>query len=241
MLHFVQVMRQNTSQIVLKKVRMKKLLARVLLGTLIIIGSYSYLHKPNIPNVLISKSLDKFIPQAIPGKNIGIVRLDLGSGGHCTGSVINEQYIVTAAHCLHGEQNKDIKIIMNGGIDNNIVGHVVGYEGRTDLGLIRGEFKDFEPVTFNFTDAFFQLKPTRALACGYPLGQNKVVCHALILIANDFNNIFGQGYAVPGMSGGPVFDIDSKNAVAVMYGYSDKGPYIKVSPVEGLLGLFGLE
>ncbi len=169
-----------------------------------------------------------------------LIRLhDLKTGRFfCSGTVISANYAVTAAHCLEGRSRRKPSIAIKD-INNNdtpitaIAGY---YEGRSDLGLLIGDFSKFQ--TFQATVdtqtivSILEDSSRIIVSCGFPYG-GAAFCHAIANVAPFDSGFIGIGYMYPGMSGGPVMDYATRTLVGVNTGTMDQVVYI--SPVVEVL------
>lgn len=158
----------------------------------------------------------------------------------CTAFIVDANYAVTAAHCINegGSLPKEkLKILDESGKDLGDV-QAVGFHDRSDLGLLKGNFKKFLPLRANFyTNGFQIVKPMAA--CGFPYGQHKFICNIFTPMGNEEFTVKGKGFLVPAMSGGPVVDLESGFAVGVNSAVGDNYSYVR--PLQGFLGIFGLD
>lgn len=158
----------------------------------------------------------------------------------CTAFVVDANYAVTAAHCINegGKLPKEnLKILDESGKEVGIV-RAVGFHNRSDLGLLKGNFKKFLPLPVNFYTSGFQVVKPMA-ACGFPYGQHKLICNMFVPMGSESFTVKGRGFLVPAMSGGPVIDVELGVAVGVNYAVGDDYSYVR--PLQGFLGVFGLD
>lgn len=152
-----------------------------------------------------------------------IVRLTENGQTFCSGTVITENTILTAAHCVT-IQSPFGTFINAAPIDiraeDNMPLHVYGKTyyatGQMDQALLHGDFRQFEPKKFvSDPTELTKLKKQgkRFKSCGYPLGGN-LYCSE-ITYEQPYGLMFsGPGTLIPGMSGGPTMTSDG-SVVAV--------------------------
>lgn len=131
----------------------------------------------------------------------------------CSGSVINDEYIITAAHCLTGSlgfiSKENIKIKGANEIDQGIIGVAVAINRRLDYGLIKiteGTLKNFNKVDLDPAQMGMLQSYPPFYTAGYPLGGQMLIEK---IVFDDSNELFFEkfsGRLYPGMSGGPVVD-----------------------------------
>jgi S1-C subfamily serine protease len=168
--------------------------------------------------------------------------VDEKHGFFCSASVFDNQYAITAAHCLTGAFGglRTARIIIKDshGKDTKIRAKAVGINDRIDFGLIKGDFTKFNKVKIDSYHNHF-LRGGLFIACGFPQGQNKVSCEAFTPKTNYMFHTVGTSALVPGMSGGPVFDVLTNTVVGVNSAVGEGVVY--VVPLVGFLGAFGIE
>lgn len=160
----------------------------------------------------------------------------------CTAFIVDANYAVTAAHCINGNgkgklPKENLKILDEKGNDIGDV-QAVGFHDRSDLGLLKGNFKKFLPLPANFYDNGFEVRRMLA-ACGFPYGQKKLICNTFVPMGNSTFTVKGIGYLIPAMSGGPVIDPQTGIAIGVNYAVDENYAYVR--PLQGFLGIFDLE
>lgn len=174
-----------------------------------------------------------------------VIRLTKGSTPHCSAFVIDGAYAITAAHCLVDDKQKLLKtkfqVFDESGLDTKTTAIPAGVALRSDLGLITGDFRNFMPIKTDLNHFGFYSKSPYFLACGYPYGQKQLICNFYVPNGQGYSfAILGQSYFVPGMSGGPVIDPVTGEAIALI-SYGSDGSGYGVYPLQGFLGAFGLD
>ena len=175
---------------------------------------------------------------------IKIAKVDDIKDPFCSGFVIDENYIATATHCIKGSfsgpTSDKLAILDEWGNDTGARGMAVAVNDRVDVGLIQGDFKKFDRLKVNF---YNYNVPRSSLdvfsACGYPYLQNKLTCTYFFPQTNVGFSIAGQGFLIPGMSGGPVINLKTGKVVGINSAMGDG--YVYVAPTLGMLGAFGIE
>lgn len=165
----------------------------------------------------------------------------------CTAFVVDPNYAVTAAHCVQDQGGKYLTATDEND-ENPIKIKVVGYYSRGDTAVLLGSFRAFMHLPIVPNEAIgAAIKNRPLLSCGFPLGQKKLVCNAVVVISPMDSKLLGHGEMYPGMSGGPVIDAQTGVVVALntatMGGeYPERMPdALLFSPLTGLLGVFGME
>lgn len=194
--------------------------------------------REDLPDIMfVANRADKYPP---------VVRLHDSTTGKffCSGTVIGKNYIVTAGHCL-ADRSRHKATIEIRTIDNKSVG-VLGiaafYEGRSDQGLILGEFSDFNEMQFEERPMLELMQYTQQddfmVACGFPYG-GELFCSPLMHRHQLFFAIGGDGFLYPGMSGGPVFN--PKNQVVIGVNTAAFDNEVMVSPLVEVLVHAGIK
>jgi hypothetical protein len=169
------------------------------------------------------------------------------TGFQCSATVISNEYVLTAAHCLVGENGKmlnSIKIKSMGmdkdGLTSTQDGIPVGINQRADYALIKGDFSMFTKTRIDVSMNTIMNGSGEVVNCGFPWGSN-FVCYPIKNIQSCVTSMCVQGgVSFPGMSGGPVVMITEIGPVlfAVNYGVNEYS--IVVSPLVGLFESLGV-
>lgn len=151
----------------------------------------------------------------------------------CSGSVISDRYILTAAHCIVGRSTtvSDIEVRTDKGDKIQLYAMLSKASGQADLALLSGHFEKFSHVsvvadtrdlivTYNTPGRFI-------VACGFPYGGNPF-CTQFVYDHPYAFAMEGRGFLYPGMSGGPVIDGLTGHLIGVNTAAGDN--FILVSP-----------
>jgi V8-like Glu-specific endopeptidase len=163
-----------------------------------------------------------------------IVRLVSDGKTFCSGTVINNHTVLTAAHCIvtvtpFGPMtNEDIEVRPSDNTDLKIHGQPYYATIQLDQGLIAGDFSKFESRSHTadvkkLVDSRFTYYKT----CGYPMG-GPLYCNTLHY-KNLTNFMWSvDGVLIAGMSGGPVMLSDG---TVVAVNVAVEGDRAVVSPI----------
>lgn len=118
-----------------------------------------------------------------------IVRLETKDGHFfCSGTVISDDYVLTAAHCLMKNSfipkmnDEEIKVIgfktnndgrlpaTDSGTGTTVKGQAAGLNNRADYALIKGDFKEFTKSRLLHHPNMFSFIVGPVVTCGYPWG-----------------------------------------------------------------------
>jgi V8-like Glu-specific endopeptidase len=165
-----------------------------------------------------------------------IVRLTRDGHTFCTGTVIQENLIVTAAHCVTMEtpfgtmlNSEEIEIRPNSNVSTHITARAVYATAQMDQALLAGNFSAFEVrpyITDPASLTKYRVDGTRLVSCGYPLMGN---LYCTVLTYKHPDNFYWavDGVLIPGMSGGPTMI----NGTVIAVNTAVEGPLAIVSPI----------
>jgi len=215
-------------------------------GLCICIVGFSYLSHHGRSSHYVDKGLpplnttQSLIPRLTP-----IVQLFRHGTFYCTAFVIGNNYALTASHCLVDEDGNKADDEIDIRLLNKATGtkaKAVAVDFRRDLGLIQGDFSKFEMIDVSNDHPGFDANAP-LIACGYPGGNKHVSCTSFIPVMTDQFFLKGPGLLVGGMSGGPVINLLTNQAIGVnchVYEAIDGGG-VGISSLYGVLGDFGIE
>lgn len=210
---------------------MRKALISIIFGYVVLIGIAAYASQPKPKQILPRLySTDSKLPK----KYSPIVRLVDNKGDFfCSGFVADDNYVITAAHCVY-----DAKTVM---VNERTPATVIGYQGREDFALLKGDFREYGRLPFSYsTGISIALVGRMVAACGYPEGSYFVTCTPAKILGPSmfYHEAIGEMY--PGMSGGPVIDIET-GVVIGLNSHVSEGPRVYFSRLTGLPGRFDIE
>ncbi len=162
-------------------------------------------------------------PYVQESKLPAIVRLSaLMSDGNehffCSGTVISDKYIITAAHCIAGAPY-DTEIIIKSSYGVKASVAKIRAQGmQLDYAILEGNFHMFQhmPVersTMQIQESFEHSSEVQS--CGYP-GGGELVCKSFSDATPYVFMYSAAGVSMyPGMSGGPVIDMETGRLIGV--------------------------
>jgi S1-C subfamily serine protease len=144
----------------------------------------------------------------------GVVRLR-NSNGVCSGFVVSNKYVLTAAHCVDGVHD-DI-IVSSEDRKYKVIAKSIAYDNVRDVALLKGDFRQFKRLAFDARgELLYEQSGRNIISCGYPLDGNALVCVKLVITGSVGYKIFASGgLIIPGMSGGPVVDMTSGVVIGI--------------------------
>ncbi len=197
-------------------------------------------------------NLPDFDLNSAPGYWGAMVRLfDPKNGTFCSGTVISDRYILTAAHCLTkdtwlriGTLKSDNKFTVESSPDKYgnrgySLGSPVAVNILNDYGLIVGDFRGFRKLRLDSTpESVLKIDPKVTFTCGYPQASTGI-CYKMSGDTMFFGfMVMAHGMLFRGMSGGPVYNAATKEVVGVNSAVWNN--YIVISPLVGLFESFNI-
>lgn len=175
------------------------------------------------------------------GTDTSIVRLrrPVPGGGTilCSGTVVSDTHILTAAHCLAATEfdifPPIIEIRTADDLPIGVAAQIQAFDPSTDLGVLSGDFRAFAKrnILSGAAEINLAFKTHRIMICGYPSG-GRFTCSEMKNSRNFFFKFKSKGFAYPGMSGGPVIDLDTGSILGVTSAVEDDrvilSPFIEV-------------
>lgn len=161
------------------------------------------------------------------------------SKGMCSGVVIDDNYALSAAHCVEktfGFIDKNRLLIFDKN-DNPTAatGEFIAYDADRDIALIRGDFKNFNNRRPAFNPRTAPV--SNVTACGFPANSD-YYCVGAIIVGNKRFQYMARSYPIfKGMSGGPVYD-ENMRVIGVNSAAGDN--VIILSPVIGVDKVWGI-
>jgi hypothetical protein len=144
------------------------------------------------------------------------VRLTRDGKTFCSGIIINDTTMITAAHCVVAmtpmgafllEEYVDIRASDN--VERGTMAKIQSVSTQLDRATLKGDFKAFKHnrvLSDPEDNAKIRIPGTRMISCGYPMG-TELYCATMTYVTEDgfqmrTKNV-GTGLLIPGMSGGP--------------------------------------
>jgi hypothetical protein len=190
------------------------------------------------------------VPQ-VPNKGetkAPIIRLeDPETGFFCSGTVISNDLVLTAAHCLIknnilkgqiGMRKDTFHVVSSDQERLTVEVTAAALNQRSDLGLVKGDFSQFRKADIVLTPTeAVQISPM-LMACGFPWGASGI-CYPIGKLSVYYEYFTTQGLLYPGMSGGPVIDRLTNRVIAVNSAVGQG--YIVIAGLTGLFEQLGVK
>lgn len=193
-----------------------------------------------MPTFEYSQNEKKFSPDGF----MPVIRLKTKKDGQffCSAFVISDVYAMTAAHCLVNEggfmKKEDLEVSDMVDQDTGVVATPAAVNLRVDYGLVMGDFKSFNRVPLkHHLDGFLGSRGPFS-SWGYPWGgEMEVVRMQILPEINKGFEIHMIGPIYPGMSGGPVIDESTGQAVGINHAADPYGGILIAPIVEALTAM----
>lgn len=174
-----------------------------------------------------------------------IVRLHDAETGRffCSGVVISDVQILTAAHCIVRDSLFGLEVVKKveiRAVNDTAMGlyaEVVAANPRQDVAMLSGNFSLFDHMSVEIKPQALEdsyLKSKHLKACGYPAG-GALVCTQVKNVKHQLFGFSADGFLYPGMSGGPVIDEETGMVIGVNTAVFESRIYL--SPTEELYQL----
>ena len=192
-----------------------------------------------------------------PRQFMFLVRLHNSKGKFfCSGTVISDDYVLTAAHCLmRGAiipkmMSEDLQVIgtangpatatVDSVVTITVSAKAAALNNRADYALVKGDFREFQKARILTSPLMFNELRGPGAVCGYPWGATSVCYQFAGGLQTFYEKFMVQGRMYPGMSGGPVVDRGGGNAVFAVNSAVSEG-FIIISPLIGLFETLEIE
>ncbi len=172
----------------------------------------------------------------------GIIRIT-NFKSSCSAVVIDDNYALTAAHCVTGTMGgmlkDDYAVIDENYRYTGVYSNAMAIDNSTDLAILVGDFRQFSRFKVDFEGkSIKKIKDMTTVACGYPL-TGSLFCSETKLTGNFlFRLTAKEGIGLPGSSGGPVFN-DNLEVIGVMSAVTPMG--LLYAPVLGADASFSIK
>ena len=163
----------------------------------------------------------------------GIVRvINETAKATCTGSVVSNYHVLTAAHCFN---KNDSVYIYDEYYKARYKARPAAANSNADVAILEGDFSNFKPLKTNW--ARVNIKST-FMSCGYPHNQDKLFCSPIEFTGYESFKMRFSGVLIQRMSGGPIVDMNTEEVIGVNSTVGQS--YCVGGPLLGLQEVFGL-
>lgn len=140
----------------------------------------------------------------------------------CSGTIVSTKYVLTAAHCISDEDGNlstetyKIHVLIGDGSIVVIEAKAASLNHRSDNGLMLGDFTGLSTVKLALGPLNSLQRSQTVLVCGFPYGSLDDICYFLESASKQYYfQMAAKGHLYPGMSGGPVYDMENNVVVGV--------------------------
>lgn len=154
-----------------------------------------------------------------------IVRLHDKESGRffCSGTVVGLHQVFTAAHCTQFV-GYTVDVRPSNGLSIGNYAVVEAMNARGDVAMLKGNFSQFDiiPMEQNPAKIVEALKSNNLMLCGYPWS-GKLYCNRFDYKGPYVFQLGGLAYAYPGMSGGPLLDLETGKVIGCTSNVTETG------------------
>jgi len=154
-----------------------------------------------------------------------IVRLHDKESGRffCSGTVVGPHHVFTAAHCTQFV-GYTVDVRPSNGLSIGNYAVVQAMNERGDVAMLKGNFSQFDiiPMEQNPAAIVESLKSNNLMLCGYPWS-GKLYCNRFDYKGPYIFQLGGLAYAYPGMSGGPLLDLNTGKVIGCTSNVTEAG------------------
>lgn len=170
-----------------------------------------------------------------------VVRISTPMHSFCSGVVVDDSHVLTAAHCVTNSWRRldTGTFLVSDNTDTAVVkAKAIASDSYRDVALLQGNFSEFTEMTVDWSGKTKLDGSTLLQSLGYPGTQRDLYTPNLWYAGSyTFQIIANGGPIFMGCSGGPVIDVKSGVVIGVN---SAAGSYVYIGPVVGVLEQWGL-